>query len=276
MKTKRYRLFVRRRLQIAWMRFLDARDILMKKRRPMTPSRVNVAAIGGGDFAVVGKHLADLLIRAGRLQPHERVLDVACGIGRVAVPLTNYLTNGEYCGFDVSVPAIEWCRREISFRHPNFSFIHVDVFNSHYNWRGKIIPTNFVFPCATESVDVAFLGSILTHLTPLAAARYVAEVSRVLKIGGRGVMTFFLLDDRVREECRQGRLAPAFNTFPEPWYAVQDRDDPEAAVAYDTRIVEDALRAQQFEIVNVSRGSWSGHPESMTYQDLIVVRKISP
>ena len=235
----------------------------------MTPSRVQVHAVGGGDFHEVGEHLARLLIEAAQLQPNEQVLDVACGIGRVAVPLTRYLTTGSYVGFDVSGAAIRWCRSAISSRHPNFAFVHADVVSRHYNPRGNINPPQFTFPCENESVDVAFLSSILTHLIPDAAAHYVAETSRVLKPGGRSVMTFFLLDKEVREK----NPAPGFNTYPEPWWAVQNASDPEAAVAYDIKVVEQALRSRSLDILEISRGSWSGHPNSRTYQDVVISRK---
>lgn len=260
---------LRTKLRVARLAILDAWDLLTFRRQPMTPSRVQVHAIGGGDFREVGEHLAQLLIAAAGLRPEERVLDVACGIGRVAVPLTRYLTTGSYTGFDVSAAAIRWCRAEISSRHPNFSFIYADVISRHYNPRGVIKPTTFTFPCANESIDVAFLSSILTHLTPDAAAHYVAETSRVLKPAGRAVMTFFLIDKEVREK----KPAPGFNTYPEPWWAIQDPNDPEAAVAYDIKVVEQALRGRGLDITEISRGAWSGHTNARTYQDVVVSLK---
>ena len=43
---------------------------------------------------------AAVLERHG-LKPEHRVLDIGCGVGRVALPLTRYLTSGTYDGFDI-------------------------------------------------------------------------------------------------------------------------------------------------------------------------------
>lgn len=238
----------------------------------MTPSRLRARTVGIGDFHAVGETLARLVIELGGLQPHERVLDVGCGIGRLAVPLTRYLQTGAYEGFDVSRSAIAWCRRAIARRQANFGFRHVDVFSRHYNRAGTIQPESFRFPYDDETFDVAFLGSIVTHLTPPAAARYVAETARVLKRGGRAVMTFFLLDGEVRKNAAS--FDPPFTSFPEPWWAVQSPEDPEAAVAYDIAVVRGAFRDRSLEPTAISRGAWSGHAGAATYQDTVVARKI--
>lgn len=238
----------------------------------MTPSRLRTDTVGLGDFHAVGEALARMLIDVAKLRPDERILDIGCGIGRVAVPLTRYLEGGEYVGFDVTRTAIDWCRREITSRHPNFSFDRVDVYSKHYNPKGTIPPTKFTFPCANGSIDVAFLSSILTHMTPDAAAHYVSETARVLKSGGRAVMTFFLLDDVVRANARS--FDPVFVAYPEPWWAVKDPNDPEAAVAFDIQVVERALAERSLEVTRISRGAWSVHADPLTYQDVVVARKI--
>src|SRR5204862_1184152 len=66
------------------------------------------------------------------LRPDESVLDVGSGGGRVAIPLSEYLTAGRYEGFDTSAPDVQWCREHISPRAPNFNFQHVNVFNRTY------------------------------------------------------------------------------------------------------------------------------------------------
>src|SRR5258708_19634947 len=47
--------------------------------------------VGDGGFLPVGVEFLKWFVRAGDLTPRERVLDLGCGIGRMALPLTQYL-----------------------------------------------------------------------------------------------------------------------------------------------------------------------------------------
>ena len=209
------------------------------------------------------------------LAPEDRILDAGCGYGRVAVPLTDYLTTGEYAGFDIDARAIAWCRREISGRHANFWFAHADIANTYYNPKGRIAPESFAFPCATSSVDVVVATSLFTHLLPAAAARYVAEIARTLKPGGRALLSFFLLDEEVRSRLAAPYVQPSFLHFPEPYYAVADRARPELAVAYDVEVVRQALGDSGLSVSKVARGGWAAHPSPMSYQDFVLALKPS-
>ena len=236
----------------------------------MTPSRVQNERIGGYDFHETGRELAGIVRDVAGLAPHERVLDAGCGYGRVAVPLTGYLTTGEYAGFDIDSRAIAWCRRHVSARHANFWFAHVDIANSYYNPRGAITPESFTFPCATSSVDVVVATSLFTHLLPAAAARYVAEIARTLKPGGRALLSFFLLDEEVRSRLAAPYVQPSFVQFPEPFYAVSDPRRPELAVAYDLDVVRQALSDSEMSVERVERGGWAAHASPLSYQDFVL------
>ena len=48
------------------------------------------------------------------------MLDVGCGTGRMAVPLTGYLSDEEYEGFDLMPEVIEWCQENITPDIPTF------------------------------------------------------------------------------------------------------------------------------------------------------------
>src|SRR6266480_5689571 len=101
------------------------------------------------------------------LRRDERVLDVGSGGGRVAVPLTDYLTGGTYDGFDTSAHDVTWCRENVTPRAPNFTFRHVDIRNQTYNPAGTIDPLRFRFPYDDSSFDFVFLTSIFTHMLPV-------------------------------------------------------------------------------------------------------------
>ena len=49
--------------------------------------------VGGGDFRAVGQKFLHLFTELADLQPDERVLDIGCGCGRIAFPLTEYLSQ---------------------------------------------------------------------------------------------------------------------------------------------------------------------------------------
>jgi ubiquinone/menaquinone biosynthesis C-methylase UbiE len=145
--------------------------------------------VGGGGPAVytaTGTEFLGYLVDLCGLRPGDAVLDVGCGSGRMAVPLTGYLTReGRYAGFDVSREAVAWCTENISGVHPNFEFTVVDVQNGAYNPTGRYKSSDFRFPYPDGSFDVVLLASLFTHMLPSDVQHYLHEIVRVLKPGGQ-------------------------------------------------------------------------------------------
>lgn len=115
----------------------------------LTPPEKLVLAVGSSsvdDHREVGQEFLEIFIKYSGIKPNHRVLDVGCGCGRMALPLTGYLTTGSYEGFDISVEAIEWCQENISPQFPNFKFQFADVANSKYNPQGRYRARNYKFP----------------------------------------------------------------------------------------------------------------------------------
>lgn len=141
---------------------IDLRLFLTGKANPDLPP-LRLRFVGDGDFRAVGDQLAGQLVSAGGLQPTDRVLDIGCGVGRVALSLTRYLQPpGTYDGFDIVRPAIRWCRRAITPRHPSFRFHWANVYNANYNWRG-IPAARYRFPFSDGSFDFTFATSVIWH-----------------------------------------------------------------------------------------------------------------
>ena len=146
----------------------------------MIPPR-GMIFIGAGDFEQIGKDFKKHFIELGNLQPGDRVLDVGCGIGRMAIPLTSYLSQeGEYWGFDIVKQGIEWCQRRISPKYGNFHFLHSDIYNKEYNPKGKLQAREYKFPFEDQCFDFVFLTSVFTHMLPADMENYVSEIGESL------------------------------------------------------------------------------------------------
>jgi SAM-dependent methyltransferase len=230
--------------------------------------------VGGADFEGVGREFKEHFIRYGGLRPDSRVLDVGCGIGRMAVPLTDYLNPaGGYWGFDIVETGIRWCRSRISKRFANFHFEHADVYNEMYNQRGGVAAREYRFPYESDFFDLVFLTSVFTHLLPADLEHYLSEIARVLKPGGRSVITFFVLNAQSRALIASGAST---RNIRHDWNGcwVEDPRHPEAAVGYDEARVRTYFDARGLTIVEpIHYGSWCGRQPFVSYQDLVVATK---
>jgi SAM-dependent methyltransferase len=251
----------------------DSLDWLLGRHDPLTPPRRLIRNVGG-DFKGVGQKLLQYLVQFAELQPQEAVLDVGCGCGRVAIPLTSYLNDrGSYRGFDIDVRAIEWCTRNITPQYPNFQFQVADMYSKRYNPAGKYQASEYQFPYREKSFDCIFLTSVFTHLLPDGMEQYFAEVSRVLNDGGRCLITFFLLNDESQQLIEMGKSSLPFgHGFGE--HRISDPDVPERAVAYEEAFVMKAYEKCGLQIQSPIRyGSWCGRSQGFDYQDIIFASK---
>jgi SAM-dependent methyltransferase len=125
----------------------------------------------GGDFFTVGC-LEFALLRSLGLAPADRVVDVGCGSGRLAVQLSE-LAELEYLGTDVVPELVDQARR----------------ITGRPDWRFEV--TNGIeIPCADAVADYVCFFSVFTHLSHEDCFRYLREAKRVLKPGGRIVFSF--------------------------------------------------------------------------------------
>ena len=130
---------------------------------PIPPSEKNF--VGDGDFLAVGIEFLQWFVRLGELKPQERVLDIGSGIGRMALPLTQYLDGGTYDGVDVSAEGVAWCNHNIATHYGNFRFQHLDLAHPLYNPTGTMRTVEVRLPFEDASFDFIFLTSVVTHLT---------------------------------------------------------------------------------------------------------------
>jgi SAM-dependent methyltransferase len=225
------------------------------------------------DFKRNGEEFFQIYTGICGLQPTERILDVGSGIGRKTLPLTGYLTSGAvYEGIDVTKKGIDWCETTISPLFPNFRFHHINVYNKHYNPHGHLRSSEYVFPFESGYFDFVMLGSVFTHMPTEDAKNYLCEVHRVMRDGGRCLITYFLLNDESLDAIREKRSTLDFKHSFGNYLAVS-REIPELAMAYDENWVHDAYRHTGLAITRVDYGYWYGRLGAVSYQDLVLAVK---
>lgn len=147
----------------------------LQRRRPFEQA---MRSFPGGDFDYIGLVERELLIDLG-LRPGDYLIDVGCGSGRLAKPLSEYLT-GKYLGIDI-VPQLVHYARQLVRRH---------------DWRFEVA-AGLAIPEADHEADMICFFSVFTHLYHEHSYLYLEEARRVLKPGGKIVFSF--LDFTVEE-----------------------------------------------------------------------------
>ena len=271
--------FILHRFKVQLKRIYDSLEynvaVRIGRRDPLLPP--NWLHFAGGDYAQIGEHFFRLFVDNAGLKPHEKVLDVGCGTGRIARPLTKYLRDGSYDGIDIVAPSIMWCQRAYTPRHPNFYFHFADIYNKKYNPAGKYQASEYSFPFATSAFAFVFLTSVFTHMLPQDLENYLSEINRVLKSGGRCLITYFLLTKDSLKLIDEKASSCAFDyELPElPGCRVRSKDVPEDAIAYDESRIRELYQKYKLNISEPIRyGSWCGRKKGLSYQDIVVASKL--
>lgn len=240
---------------------------------------IQMSGIGGNvrSFVELGRNQLRYCVKLGDLKPDSSMLEVGCGMGRLASALTKYLKEtGTYEGLDITKVGVGWCQRKITPRYPNFHFHLVDTYNRIYNPNGRIKQSQYKFPYNNGSFDFMFSYSVFTHMILEDVEHYLSEICRVLKTNGTCINTFLLLNAESRRLIRAGR-----STFILKYSLGNSRftvkDLPENTVAHDEDEVRSAYQSSGLKIIEPIRyGKWPGRERFLDGQDIIVARKEAP
>lgn len=253
---------------------IDLFEQLAGKRHPLSPPR-GLIFTGSGDFIKSGKALVDLCINEAGLTPQSNILDVGCGIGRLAVPLTRFLDKeGSYNGFDVVPDGIEWCTANITPRHPNFNFRYIPLRNDLYNLDTEKKAGEFEFPYPESSFDFVVLTSVFTHMQYKEVANYLLQIERVLKPKGKCLATFFIIDEDTRNIIQTRPEVMQFDYEFDTYY-LHDSKVKDANIAFKLEALQDIISKSGLAINTINKGWWRGTAKnaSFNFQDVLILEK---
>ncbi len=238
-------------------------------------------------FERTGQENFKYVLDLGALGPSGKILEVGSGCGKLAIPLTDYLgAEGTYEGFDIAKTGIDWCDRTITPSYPNFRFRHFDIFNKKYNPSGRQRAAEFRFPFSDASFDLAVLFSVFTHMLPLDMGGFLGEIARVLKRGGKSVISYYLFDEKLLAEQIAGKENPFFHMMDDgknirlefrhefaPGCRILSQELPELACAYEEQHILRVYQTHEMRIEKIHYGRWCGRPNPLSHQDLIVAMR---
>lgn len=251
----------------------DNLDVITGRRNPMIPPN-HIVNINAGDSEAIGQEFLKYFIELGDLEREADVLDVGSGFGRMAVPLTNYLTpKSRYEGLEIIANGVDWCTKNITKRYKNFTFQKLDVKNGRYNPSGEVLAVDYKFPFEDDVFDFVILTSVFTHMLPADLENYLTEITRVLKTGGKCFITYFILNDKsismINENKSHFSLKHKYGDC-----RIESLEDPEYVIAYPENKIIDIYKKRNIEVLNTYYGNWSGREQFTSFQDILVGKKI--
>jgi len=184
----------------------------------------------------------------------------------------------------LSTADIAFCRRH--YRGRQFEFVHLPIYNEQY--AAGQARERVRWPLANATFDMVTALSVWTHLNEDDAVFYVKEINRVLRPGGRALITFFVLDDAYRQSLplRTERAARYHATDKRwwvfdkacsgsgEWFCPTWATCPEVATGVTPRALEMIVQATALRHVLTYPGTWK-ESAGVYFQDVLVFEKQS-
>lgn len=281
-----------RKTKRSYYRFLDRlyipadrKEILRTKNIRLIP--YEKARRGGkysyAEWAHVIGIFQTLIHRFLETEQNNEILDVGCGTGLLAIASEPFLyPKGHYTGIDVMKEDIEFCR--VHYPRPTFEFIHFDVGNPAYT-SGQV-KTQTPWPLDDNRFDMVTALSVWTHLNETDATFYFEETARVLKPGGKAIITFFLLDDSYQKSLgmrseKQGRFHTRSQMKwifekscygSDAWLHPKCVEVPESAIGVTEEGLKRLLSKSGLKLIETFEGNWKEKP-GVYFQDVLVFQK---
>jgi hypothetical protein len=103
---------------------------------------------------------------------------------------------------------------------------------------------------------------------------YISEVSRLLKPGGGGLVTFFLLNPESESLIAAGKSRPSLVYEAEHGSKAEKPDLLEFAIGHQEEFVVQAFRRYGMRMQVMEYGAWCGRINGRYYQDFVQIKRV--
>ena len=214
----------------------------------------------------------------------NKILDIGSGTGLLAMASEPFISgNGYYKGLDVIKSKIDFSNNH--YNNPKLKFSHFNVNNATYSKFQN--ETLLKWDIKDNSYDLVTALSVWTHFNENDALFYLKEVERVLKKGGKAIITFFYLDDyydnslKIREN-KTGRfhstnqLRWIFNKKAyesQSWFSTDWAKVPEDAIGINKKGMDELILNSNLKLIKYYPGNWK-EKVGLYFQDVLIFQKV--
>ena len=280
--TNKYKQIVQfgRNLRTAAYKALSPLDYIFRTLNqvgyyPPLHLRRHVGGMNSG-FNGPGYEFAAYLRLLAGLQTGNSLWDFGCGCGMLELALQDLGWRGRLVGTDIHKPCVEWAKKHIQLGSDISNFIHADIYNPFYWPKGKLTTKEWLPIFIEKDFDVVIAKSLFTHILQDELHTYLKGIADRLKPGGKALLTFFIHSAENAHYTSSGRNKLSFIPYDkEENCFVRNLHAPTAAVAYSQQYIMDSLRIAGFDLkeTTLHYGTWSGRPDGLSFQDVIVAGK---
>jgi SAM-dependent methyltransferase len=251
---------------------LDLFESVTGSRPPLVPPKGRIFT-GRGNFIQQGDKMLSYFTSFCSLKPDSNVLDVGCGIGRMARPLAGYLSSqGSYEGFDIVTEGIQWCSKAY-VNYPNFRFKYISLKNDLYNLSTLQEASEFTFPYSADIFDLIILTSVFTHMQENSVRNYLKEIGRVIRKDKFCFCTFFVITPESLNFLNHQKNP--FFKYRFTNYFLHDLKVKDANIAFKYDVIEEMAADAGLMIHSFYPGWWAGlnEKECLDFQDIVILTR---